>query len=66
MRGLAQVEAAGDDVAKDEALDAELIRAVILREKTGLLERGQQAERRGAGNAGARREIGERQPRLAE
>ena len=66
MRGLAQVEAAGDDVAEHEALDAELIRAVVLGEEAGLLERRQQAERRGARNAGPRREVGERQARLAE
>ena len=66
MRRFAQVQTAGDDVAEDEALDAELIRAVILGEKPGLLERRQQPERGGAGNAGAGREVGEREPRLAE
>ena len=66
MRRLAQVESAGDDVAEHEALDAELIRAVVLGEEPGLLERRQQAERGGARNAGALREIGQRQPRLAK
>ena len=45
MRRLAQVEAAGDDVAEHEALDAELVGAVLLGEKPRLLERRQQAER---------------------
>ena len=66
VRRLAQVEAAGDDVAEDEALDAELIGAVLLGEKTRLLERRQQPEGGRARDAGALRQIGERQPRLAE
>ena len=66
MRRLAQVEAAGDDVAEHEALDAELIGAVLLGEEPGLLERRQQAERGGARNAGPLRQVGQRQARLAE
>jgi hypothetical protein len=66
MCRLAQVEAAGDDVAEDEALDAELIGAVILGEKSGLLQRREEPEGRGARNPGARREIGQRESRLAE
>jgi len=66
MRRLAQVETARDDVAEDEALDAELVCAVILRQKPRLLERGQQPEGGGARDAGPLREVGQRQPRLAE
>jgi hypothetical protein len=66
MGRLAQVEAARHDVPEHEALDAELIGAVVLRQKAGLLERGQQPEGGGARNAGPRGEIGQGQARLAE
>ena len=67
MRGLAQIQAAGDNVAEHEALDAELIGAVLLGEKPGLLERRAAAGMRSRGECPVRcREIGERQARLAE
>ena len=65
-RGLAQIQSAGDDVAEDEALDPKLIGAVDFVEKAGLLERREQAERGRARDAGAARQVGERQPRLTE
>src|SRR6185295_1454680 len=65
-RRLTQVEPAGDDVAEDKTLEAELIGAVHLVEEARLLERRQQPERGGARNAGAARQVGERQARLAK
>ena len=57
-----------------KALETELEGTTVLNvapikskvEKSGLLERREQPERRRARNPGARREIGQRQPRLAE
>src|SRR5439155_19042060 len=66
VRGLAQIEAAGDDVAEDEALDPELVGAVDLLQESGLLEGGEEAKRRRAGDARAGGQFGERQARLAE
>src|SRR5262249_42908182 len=66
MRGLAQIEAAGHDVAEDEALDPELVGAVDFLQEPGLLERGEEAERRRARDARAGGQFGERETRLAE
>ena len=49
MRRLAQVEAAGDDIAEHEALDPELVGAVLLGEKPDCssVERSRNAVARG-------------------
>src|SRR5262249_23472147 len=66
LRLLPEIEARRDDVAEHEALDPELVLAVDLRDESGLLERRQQPERSRPRHARAGRQVGEREPRLAE
>src|SRR6185295_938140 len=66
LRDFLEIEIGRDDVAEDEALHAELELAADLGDEAGRLERREQAERGRARNAGARREIAQRQSPLGE
>ena len=66
LRHLPQIEIRGGDVAEDEALDPEPVIAVLLDHEARAFERRQQTKRRGARNAGARGERGQRQSAIVE